>query len=670
MSIQEIWLGQIGPYLYDDGSVIEVNEQELPAEGITVTGQMRILEDPTDDYHVIRKIDSANFVLPQDLGISDSPTFAGITLTDAPLAITSGGTGADSASAARVNLGLEIGVNVQAYDLELAALAGLSSAANQLPYFTGVGTASLATLTAFARTLLDDSNLGELYATLSLGTIVTQNSNAVTITGGTVSGITDLAVADGGTGASTASGARTNLGLVIGTDVQAYSATLFALAAGMVGYGIALVLSASAADARTTLGLGSIATQNSSSVTITGGSVTGITDIAVADGGTGASNAANARTNLGLVIGTDVQAYDAELSALAGLVSAADRVPYFTGSGTAALATLTNFARTFLDDADAAAVKVTLGLTIGTDVQAYDAELAALASLTSAADKLPYFTGSGTAALTTLTSFIRDLLDDADASIARTTLGVVIGTDVQAHSSVLDSIVTNTLPSVFEHVLDIPPNSAHAKDDEFNGSSLDAKWTNPLTSGSGLDLLVTVANGWLRFEPNTSGTASTSKRGGFGIRQAAPTGAFSISARILSVSPTATDTCRVGIFVARTANTTATVLGFETSLFRQANGFGTTGYSESAEWSGYDGYDTFVSPGAQQPSSGYWYKISWDGTSVLTLYYSSNGYSWHTLGTRTSQSQPDRIGIVMYGNSQDIRADHALICKWFRVTEP
>ena len=62
-----------------------------------------------------------------------------------------------------------------------------------------------------------------------------------------------------------------------------------------------------AADARTNLGLGTIATQSAGAVAITGGSITGITDLAVDDGGTGASNAAQARINLGAVGLADTQ---------------------------------------------------------------------------------------------------------------------------------------------------------------------------------------------------------------------------------------------------------------------------------------------------------------------------------------------------------------------------
>lgn len=127
------------------------------------------------------------------------------------------------------------------------------------------------------------------------------------------------------------------------------------------------------------------------------------------------------------------------------LTPAADRGVYYTSSSVAALFTLTTQARQLLDDtsfdamlttlgltangkslvtaADYAAMRTLLGLVVGTNVQAYDAELAALAGLTSAADKGIQFTGSGTAGLFDLTAFAKTLLDDANAAAALTTLG-------------------------------------------------------------------------------------------------------------------------------------------------------------------------------------------------------------------------------------------------------
>ena len=112
------------------------------------------------------------------------------------------------------------------------------------------------TISTFGASLVDDSDASAARTTLGLGSIATQAADSVTITGGAISGITDLAVADGGTGAGTAGGARTNLGL------------------------------------------GTIATQAANNVSISGGSITGIADLAIADGGTGASTALAAWNNL------------------------------------------------------------------------------------------------------------------------------------------------------------------------------------------------------------------------------------------------------------------------------------------------------------------------------------------------------------------------------------
>lgn len=85
------------------------------------------------------------------------------------------------------------------------------------------------------------------------------------------------------------------------------------------------------ATARANLGLGSVATENT---------------VPIAKGGTGAVNAAAARTALGLAVGTDVQAHSAILAALAGLTSAANKLPYFDDANSMALFDLPSSSRT------------------------------------------------------------------------------------------------------------------------------------------------------------------------------------------------------------------------------------------------------------------------------------------------------------------------------------
>jgi hypothetical protein len=93
---------------------------------------------------------------------------------------------------ARTNLGLAIGTNVQAYDAGLQSISGLTTTADQMIYTTSSDTYATASLTSAGRALLDDADASAQRTTLGLGTLATQNANSVAITGGTISGISNI----------------------------------------------------------------------------------------------------------------------------------------------------------------------------------------------------------------------------------------------------------------------------------------------------------------------------------------------------------------------------------------------------------------------------------------------------------------------------------------------
>ena len=124
-------------------------------------------------------------------------------------------------------------------------------------------------------------------------------------------------------------------------------------------------------------------------------------------------------------IASDLTSYP-NIDAINDLTMAANKGIYFTDADTAATFDITPAARALLDDASASAMRTTLGLAIGSDVQAFDADLSALAAL--AKDDGNIIVGNGTTWVV------------ESGATARTSLGLGIGTDVQAYDADLSTI--------------------------------------------------------------------------------------------------------------------------------------------------------------------------------------------------------------------------------------
>jgi len=152
-------------------------------------------------------------------------------------------------------------------------------------------------------------------------------------------------------------------------------------------------------------------------VDLAASSITGT--LAIGDGGTGATSASAARTALGVAIGSDVQAFDAQLSDIAGLTPTDSN--FIVGNGS-----------NFVLESGATA-RASLGVAIGSQVQAYDADL----------DNLSGCQSGGSAALAALTEAEIQILDGATLSTSE--LNILDGvTSSTSELNVLDGITSTT----------------------------------------------------------------------------------------------------------------------------------------------------------------------------------------------------------------------------------
>lgn len=376
----------------------------------------------------------------------------------------------------------DIGVSVQALDATLTALAGLTITANSILLGTGADAFSVLDVTAntfaarsssgnvtakpitdAAFTVLDDSTVASMVDTLggasSTGTGGLVRSSAPTLTNPIVG--TQSAGDNSTKAASTAyvenAVSTATVGLIDDRGNYDASGNVFPSSGGSGTAGAVLKGDLWTVSVAGTLGGNAVTAGDLVRALVdTPGQTSSNWAITENNIGYVAENAANKDTDGTLSANSDTkyasqkatktyadtkQPLDATLTAFAALTIAAESLTIGTGAdafsqvtfaantfparastGSLAAKTITDFGLSLVDDADASAGRTTLGLVIGTNVQAYDAELAAIAGLTSAADKGIYFTGSGSAATYDLTSVARTFVAQTTVANMRSNL--------------------------------------------------------------------------------------------------------------------------------------------------------------------------------------------------------------------------------------------------------
>lgn len=256
----------------------------------------------------------------------------------------------------------------QPIDSTLTAMSGVVTAADKLIYFNGVDTATSTTLTSFARTLLDDTSAAAAQSTLGV--------------------------------------LANNRSFKIPADIATTANLTATYANGSSGVGATLTNSGTLA-----------------ALVLDGVTATTNMRVLVKNQTTASQNGIYTVTNVGSasVAWVLTRATDADVTAeLAGAVISVDQ-----GTANGAALFTNDWKKTYTVGTTAMGWRAVLdSVNYSTYVQPMDATLTALASVTTAADKLIYATAPDVFTTTSITPFARTLIDDVDAAAMRTTLGI------------------------------------------------------------------------------------------------------------------------------------------------------------------------------------------------------------------------------------------------------
>jgi hypothetical protein len=414
-----------------------------------------------------------NTYQPKDAQLTD---VAGLTPADGKFIVGDGSNFVtESGSTARASLGLVIGTDVQAFDAQLTDVAGLTPADGK--FIVGDGSNFVTESGATARAslgLVIGTDVSAIASPAFTGspTAPTQSAGDDSTKLATTAYVDAAVVAGGGLSSvvqDTSPELGGNLDVLARSIVSSSNRaiTLTPDGSGLVtisgnatsgsgqiqlnceqnSHGIKIKGPPHSATASYTLTLpddvgsaGQFLKTDGSGGTLTWGtaSATDATKLAILNNLSDLDNAGTARTNLGLVIGTNVQAYDLGLTSIAGLTTAADKMIFTDGSDSYAVTGLTSAGRALLDDADASAQRTTLGLVIGTDV----APIAA-----------PAFTGNATAVTQSQSDGSTKIATTAyvDTAVAQAlAVVVVILIALRLHHSQLQLTIIIAVPTLLQ----------------------------------------------------------------------------------------------------------------------------------------------------------------------------------------------------------------------------